>query len=952
MTTRRRRRATTREEAVNTLLAQELRRHGLSAREERRTREGATRRAYRAARRRTGAAGMQVGKHRRRSGRARLAQRMEQFPEAVAVVGVIYPERLRVEEDVQSSLWKRRPALRWRMHGSRGGGTPDSPERSGSVEALAGQLRALPLELEGADLVAAAAEIIRYAVEKAVAPIRRRERIAGRIAGIIAEADKESDRLAALQIGCLVLFNALAFQDRLADVNGSVPNVRESWREGLPGIHRAWQAVCDDIDYVPVFEIAGQVADVLSDGPDELHQAVMTPLIQAMVDTRGLEGHDLSGRLFHTLLTEAKFTGAYYTSVPAATMLARLVFEDWPAGVDWSDHEFPASLNVADLACGTGTLLMAVASEAQRRHESAGGQNAPELHKAMVEQAIHGYDVQLSAIHFAATSLAMLNPQIQFDRMNLYVMPLGVEEDEAFLGSLEFLLDQQATVQFALSPETLGVEAEVVGQVTGSGTRGVASTTLPNLDLAIMNPPFTRSVGGNLLFGNRQPADRRKLQNELSRRLRARDASATAGLGAAFVAAVAPSLRPGEGRLALVLPATVCTGPSWRQTRELIERDFELDMVITSHDPQRWNFSDSTDLSEVLIIATRRSGKKVPGGRRIHYVNLWRNPAGITDANLTAQAIAASRGRGFESHDIQTTTVRINEQGVGQIVGLPAAATYDRWYGGQFSRGDLLRGALTLINGHCVSIPGTTTRRREPLTRTTPSALVPLCRLNELGVIGPDRRDMWDGFNPTDEDTGYAMVENHDTEFRKGLVAQVNKYLEPLEEPRSGRRLKSHQALWSMAGQLLIAERLRLNTARVVAMRSERPVLSNVWWPFKTYDADWDKPLALWFNSSLGILAMLAVRTSTEGGWVALKKAELAELSVLDPRALTPEQLEALSGLFDEMVEAEFRRLPEMAECPARRALDDGLSRILNLPDMLTLRHGLATEPVVSNRRL
>ena len=42
--------------------------------------------------------------------------------------------------------------------------------------------------------------------------------------------------------------------------------------------------------------------------------------MKAMEDTRRLEGHDLSGRLFHTLLTDAKFTGAYYTSVPAATL--------------------------------------------------------------------------------------------------------------------------------------------------------------------------------------------------------------------------------------------------------------------------------------------------------------------------------------------------------------------------------------------------------------------------------------------------------------------------------------------------------------------------------------------------------------------------------------------------------------------------------------------------------
>ena len=57
----------------------------------------------------------------------------------------------------------------------------------------------------------------------------------------------------------------------------------------------------------------------------------------------------MSGRLFHTLLTDAKFTGAYDTSVPAATLLSRLVFHDWPPHVDWRDHEFPASLNVANL---------------------------------------------------------------------------------------------------------------------------------------------------------------------------------------------------------------------------------------------------------------------------------------------------------------------------------------------------------------------------------------------------------------------------------------------------------------------------------------------------------------------------------------------------------------------------------------------------------------------------
>ena len=213
---------------------------------------------------------------------------------------------------------------------------------------------------------------------------------------------------------------------------------------------------------------------------------------------------------------------------------------------------------------------MAVASEVERLHTRAGGRNAADLHKAMVEQALHGYDVQLSAVHFAATSLAMLNPDIRFDRMNLYVMPLGAEGSNISLGSLDFLGTDEAAVQFTLSGEDVGVATRDPERVSGGGRRGVKEgviAKLPDLDLAIMNPPFTRSVGGNLLFGSLPQTERRKLQSELSRRLKERrgprQASATAGLGAAFVAAAAPKLRPGEGRLALVLPATVCTGPSW-----------------------------------------------------------------------------------------------------------------------------------------------------------------------------------------------------------------------------------------------------------------------------------------------------------------------------------------------------------------------------------------------------
>ena len=786
--------------------------------------------------------------------------------------------------------------------------------------------------------------LLGHALEGAAAKISGHARVARLVAEEIADSDQERDRAAALRIGCLVLFNALAFQERLSLVEDDVSSVSEALRDDLQGLQDAWKYICDEIDYVPVFELAGKIVEVLSYAPRDMRVPFIEPLIPAVEVTRQVEGHDLSGRLFHTLLTDAKFTGAYYTSVPAATMLARLVFDGWPANIDWSDHEFPGSLNVADIACGTGTLLMAVASEAERKHLMAGGTDAAALHKAMVEQALHGYDVQLSAIHFAATSLAMLNPSIQFDRMNLYVLPLGVNGDQSLLGSLEFLNTDEAAVQFALSDPDFGTILRDTGVVFGSGTRGGTSVEmtakLPDLDLAIMNPPFTRSVGGNLLFGSVEQSERRKLQRELSRRLKSMLATSTAGLGAAFVAAASPKLRPGEGRLALVLPATVCTGPSWSQTRALIENDYTLDVVVTSHDPERWNFSDSTDLSEALLIATRRPENGDDTDNRTTFVNLWRNPKGVLDAHLVADAVNTTQPARIE--DSGTALLEVDGEHVGEVFSIPESKLKDKqWSGVQFARSDVVRSALTLLENGEVWVPGEMT-----------VGSVPMCRLDDIGEIGPDRRDLWDGFERTDSVTAYSMVENHDTEKRRSLMVAPDKYLSPLSQPRTGRNLKPFDQLWPKAGRLLVSERLWLETVRVVAMRSEENVLSNVWWPIKIEDEDIEKSLAVWMNSSLGILTLLAQRTSTRGGWVAMKKTDLRDLPILDPRRLTDPQLKGSSDLFDELEDAEFERLPGMADCPARTALDDGLSEILGLPDLRGLRVLLASEPVVCGRGL
>ena len=161
---------------------------------------------------------------------------------------------------------------------------------------------------------------------------------------------------------------------------------------------------------------------------------------------------------------------------------------------------------------------------------------------------------------------------------------------------------------------------------------------------------------------------------------------------------------------------------------------------------------------------------------------------------------------------------------------------------------------------------------------------VPMCRLDEIGEIGPDRRRLVDGFEETASVTAYPMVKGHDTNERTSLGCHPDHYLSPLTKPKGGQRPGYGQHLWQQSSCFLVGERLWLETARVVAMRSEERVLSNVWWPIQVEDTSIEKAMTAWMNSSLGILTLLVQRTSTRGGWVAMKKADLRDLPILDPR--------------------------------------------------------------------
>jgi len=522
----------------------------------------------------------------------------------------------------------------------------------------------------------------------------------------------------------------------------------------------------------------------------------------------------------------------------------------------------------------------------------------------------------------------MLAPEVAFVRMGLFVMPLGMDHGKAKLGSLDFLTSDTVRTQMALDYSHI----ETVR--AGAAHSQDGSAELPKLDLCVMNPPFVRSVGGNLLFGS-LPDERGRLQTELKRRVKQIGASATAGLGSVFVALADRWLNP-EGRLAFVLPAALASGEAWADTRVLIAVKYHLETVVSSHDAERPNFSENTDLSELLFIARKLKPKEKAG--RTTYIGLWRNPRSIHESiDLAYRIVQVGEAVPLESSGI--TSISGPSGKLAEITTALAASGEQNWTGALFAQTELLRICLALEHGQL----------RWPWNReVTP---LPLCRLDSLGALGPDRKRIHEGFKVTSDDwTPYPAFWGHESANVRTITQKPNARLSVwLESPR-GPDYGPH--LWERAGNILLVERLRSNTHRVIAVGFEKEVLGNTWWALKPHELNkqQEKALLLWLNSSLALLLVFGRRVITQGAWMQLKQPAWQSMPVLDVTKLSAKQLHEFETTYDSLGTEELQPLAQLTKDATRCSIDAAISRVFNLPDLLSIRELLEREPGLSAR--
>ncbi|MGC9113419.1 MAG: N-6 DNA methylase, partial [Acidilobus sp.] len=435
-------------------------------------------------------------------------------------------------------------------------------------------------------------------------------------------------------------------------------------------------------------------------------------------------------------------------------------------------------------------------------------------------------------------------------------------------------------------------------------------------DLVIMNPPFTRATGRvseefkegeKGLFGfisekkyrekllkrfneirSSVREDMKNITRDLAKRENLPDAVkeiingkkefkqylgiGQAGEGLLFLYLAYKYVKPG-GMIAFVLPRGVLSGVSWFLARSLLASKFHVNYAIVSSDAENgYNFSENTSLSEALIVA-RRVEKHDPGEETV-FVTLRRKPRGAMEAVLLAEKI-------MEGVPSDAEVMRVGRADL--------LRNLDNW--GQFTAfndAKLINDAMSIMRGNVCGIN------------------VPITLLgNVIKTMGINRAQFHDYFEPTSSETPYPVLFGGGEEVRISMAVRHNMFARP-KSSRAG------DAFNTYAGNILVPERVWVDTAHVIALYSNEPLLSNIFYATRLKCSNADKALVAWLNTTWGLMTILAKREETRGPYISLTITQWRLLPVLDICSLSSDKLSELAGIFDKYSnKIQFRRIPE-----------------------------------------
>ncbi|MGC9346426.1 MAG: N-6 DNA methylase, partial [Candidatus Bathyarchaeales archaeon] len=375
-----------------------------------------------------------------------------------------------------------------------------------------------------------------------------------------------------------LLVNQLLFYHVLTRVDSSFQVINEDRIRHPEDLRQYFESVLRR-DYSSVFGF-----DVASRLPDSATEAVKKAVIAVKALAPEKIRHDLLGKVFHELIPFEirKAVAAFYTNNEAAELLAQLA-------VDKPDAK------VIDLAVGSGTLLVASYRRKRELLQKQKGTFTLEDHKRFLEEDLTGIDIMPFAAHMAVVHLSLQSLLYATEKVRIAVW------DSTELKPGQTIPAICSELKTAYRRPTLDLFAEggfskeayvTKGTVTMQGVGG-EKIPLEQADLVIMNPPFTRT--------ERLPETYRE---QLRTRLKEYEDLIWGRVGLhLFFVFLADEFVKIDGRIALVLPATVLRIKSMKGVRNLWAENYHVEYIITTM--ERAAFSEAAQFREILLIAKK-----------------------------------------------------------------------------------------------------------------------------------------------------------------------------------------------------------------------------------------------------------------------------------------------------------------------------------------------------------
>ncbi len=795
---------------------------------------------------------------------------------------------------------------------------PESGWLDGSVEDLADLVRLVSVPQWAVDQ---ATEILRKGIDNAASILDEVAELRGETVKDIAARLGMTDVTQTRRMACAIMANAMVFHERIAKMHAGINTLQKVCGDHVSNpqqeVLAAWDAILK-INYWPIFAIARDILGELQSGDASRILRRLRNTAQE-INAAGVENaHDLTGRIFQTLIADRKYLATFYTLPASAALLARLAVAKME-GVDWSDKEAIGKLRIADFACGTGTLLSAVYEQIAARHERTGG-NPADLHSVMMEEVLYGCDVMPSAVHITCSTLSGMEPAEKFGKSRLYALQYGRQEDGSVkIGSLEFLQTSAQWTLFNTSDPAIQLSS------TGEETTPQAIANIPDeaFDMVIMNPPFTRP--GSDWEGEDRAEDYIKhfrglstpfvTQKDMAKRL-SRNTKDTcyhgyAGIASAFVALANKKLKPG-GVLGLVLPLSVANGLSWEGVRDLISEKYtKLEVLSIAANGHDMSFSSDTGMAESLVITRKVNLDQTPDDRA-SFTSLLDRPQDLAHASSLASGLLMNgRVRRIEDGPYGGTPLIVGEDKNGETISASHGPNNNNWGAVRLADCSIAQAAYAISKSK-LWLPGIASSKELQVTVLCNVGRRGWHDINIAGSTGPFTKV------PPSPTATYPSLWNHNAKNETRVTCQPDSQL----RVRSGMEEKAI-VVWATASRSHVNRDFRFNSQPLTAAFTERESIGGIAWPNVHFPNDrFDYAFILWSNSTLGLLLYWWHSNRQQSGRGRTTIRAVESLPTLDLRTLTDAQLAKAEEIFDEFRDKEL--LPAyLADADPNRALLD-----------------------------